>query len=45
MRPSKSKPGWGILVIPCELVNQNGEVVQRGEHKLMIRRRPEAART
>jgi acyl dehydratase len=45
MRPSKSKSDWGILVIPCELVNQNGEVVQRGEHKLMIRRRPEAART
>jgi len=42
MRPSKSKPGWGILNIPCELLNQNGEVVQRGEHKLMIPRRPGA---
>jgi len=40
MRPSKSKPDWGIVVIPCELINQNGEVVQRGEHKLMILRRP-----
>jgi acyl dehydratase len=45
MRPSNSKPGWGIVIIPCELINQNGEVVQRGEHKLMIPRRPEAATT
>jgi len=43
MRPSNSKPGWGIVIIPCELVNQNGEVVHRGEHKLMIPRRPGAA--
>jgi len=44
-RPSKSKPGWGIVMIPCELVNQNGEVVHRGVHKLMIPRRPEIAAT
>jgi acyl dehydratase len=43
MRPSKSRPGWGIVMIPCELVNQKGEVVQRGVHKLMIPRRPGAA--
>ena len=43
MRASKSKPGWGIVVIPTELINQDGQVVQRGEHKLMIPRRPEAA--
>lgn len=43
MRPSKSRPGWGIVSIPCELVNQKGEVVQRGEHRLMIPRRPGAA--
>jgi acyl dehydratase len=42
MRASKSKPGWGIVNIPCELINQKGEVVQRGEHKLMIPRRPGA---
>lgn len=42
MRPSKSKPGWGIVVIPTELINQDGQVVQRGEHKLMIPRRPDA---
>ncbi|MBN8478449.1 MAG: MaoC family dehydratase [Burkholderiales bacterium] len=41
-RASKSKPGWGIVVIPTELVNQRGEVVQHGEHKLMIPRRPGA---
>jgi len=40
MRPSKSKPDWGIVVIPTELFNQRGEVVQRGEHRLMVPRRP-----
>ncbi|MEY4767250.1 MAG: hypothetical protein RI907_3923 [Pseudomonadota bacterium] len=40
MRESKSKPGWGIVVLPSELVNQHGEVVQKGEHRLMIPRRP-----
>lgn len=40
-RPSKSRLGWGIVNIPCELINQNGEVVQRGEHKLMVPRRSE----
>jgi acyl dehydratase len=39
MRPTK-KPDWGIVVLPSELVNQDGEVVQLGEHKLMIPRRP-----
>jgi len=39
MRASKSKPGWGIVVLPSELINQNGEVVQRGEHRLMVPRR------
>lgn len=43
MRASKSKPGWGIVVLPCELVNQNDQVVHRGEHRLMIPRRPDAA--
>jgi acyl dehydratase len=42
LRASKSKPGWGIVVLPSELINQNGEVVQRGEHRLMIPRRPQA---
>lgn len=34
------KPGWGIVVLPAELVNRDGEIVQKGEHKLMILRRP-----
>lgn len=34
------RQGWGIAVMPTELVNQHGEVVQRGEHKVMIPRRP-----
>ena len=29
--------------LPSELINQEGEVVQKGEHKLMIPRRPTAA--
>lgn len=40
MRLSKSKPGWGIVVLPSELINQRGEVVQKGEHRLMIPCRP-----
>ena len=43
MRASKSKPDWGIVIIPTELINQKGEVVQRGEHKLMVPRRPQAS--
>ena len=43
MRASRSKPGWGIVVIPCELVNQDDQVVHRGEHRLMIPRRPDPA--
>jgi len=39
-RESKSKAGWGIVILPAELINQRDEVVQRGEHRLMIPRRP-----
>lgn len=39
-RESKSKPGWGIVILPSELINQHGETVQRGEHRLMIPRKP-----
>jgi hypothetical protein len=28
--------------MPAELINQNGQVVQKGEHRLMIPRRPGA---
>jgi acyl dehydratase len=34
-----SKPDWGIVVLPSELINQDGKVIQRGEHRLMIPRR------
>jgi acyl dehydratase len=40
MRLTK-RVGWGIVVLPSELINQRGEVVQLGEHRLMIPRRPE----
>ncbi len=42
MRTTK-RPGWGIVVLPSELINQRGEVVQRGEHRLMIPLRPAAS--
>lgn len=38
-RESKSRPGWGIVILPTELMNQRGEVVQRGEHRLMLPKR------
>ena len=38
-RESKSKPGWGIVILPSELINQRDEVVQKGEHRLMLPRR------
>ena len=37
---SVKRPGWGIVVLPSELINQKGEVVQLGEHRFMIPRRP-----
>jgi acyl dehydratase len=40
MRASQSKPGWGIVVLPSELLNQHDQVVQKGEHRLMVPRRP-----
>lgn len=41
-RASKSRPGWGIVVVPVELINQRGEVVQKGEHRVMVPCRPQA---
>jgi acyl dehydratase len=40
MRKTK-RAGWGIVVLPSELINQHGEVVQLGEHRLMVPMRPE----
>jgi acyl dehydratase len=36
------REGWGIVILPSELLNQRHEVVQLGEHRLMIPRRPGA---
>ncbi len=41
MRTTK-KPDWGIVVLASELIDQHGQVVQKGEHKLMIKRRLDA---
>jgi len=32
------KPDRGIVFLACELVNQRGETVQRGEHRLLVKR-------
>jgi acyl dehydratase len=41
-RLSKSRAGWGIVILPSELINQNNEIVQSGEHRLMIPLRPKS---
>lgn len=40
MRIPKSRSDMGILIIAIELLNQHGKVVQEGEHRLMVPRRP-----
>lgn len=40
MRASNSRPDWGIVVLATELIKTDGTVVQRGEHRLMVPRRP-----
>ena len=40
LRESKSKPDRGIIWEEGQMINQRGEVVQEGEHSLMIWRRP-----
>ena len=42
LRARKSCPGWGIVILLSELTNQLGAVVQKGERRLMIQRRPGA---
>ncbi len=37
-RPSGSKPDYGVVTLDMELVNQRGEVVQRGQNLFMARR-------
>lgn len=43
MRIPKSRDDMGILIIAIELLNQHGEVVQEGEHRLMVPRKQQAA--
>ena len=40
MRESKSKPDRAIICESNQMINQRGEVIQQGEHSLMIWRRP-----
>jgi len=42
MRESQSKPDRAIIWEGVQMVNQRGEVVQEGEHSLMIWRRPQS---
>ena len=42
-RVSKSRPELGIVNIAMQLLNQRGEVVQEGEHQLMVPLRPAAS--
>ena len=41
LRESKSKPDRAIIWENVQMINQRGEVVQAGEHSLMIWRRPQ----
>jgi acyl dehydratase len=46
MRIPRSRPHMGIVHVDVTLLNQRGEVVQEGEHQLMVPRRPaDAAET
>jgi acyl dehydratase len=40
-RPSRSRPGTGVVRLAVEVVNQNGEVVQRGHDVWLVACRPE----
>ena len=37
-RASRSKPDRGVVTLGLEVVNQRGEVVQKGENRLMVER-------
>jgi acyl dehydratase len=39
-RPSKSRPGMGIVIVDLEVINQEGVVVQDGFDVLMVNARP-----
>ncbi len=42
-RTPKSRADMGILFIAIDLLNQHGDIVQQGEHRLMVPRRPATA--
>jgi 3-hydroxybutyryl-CoA dehydratase len=42
MRPSKKKPNCGIVTLEMKLINQRGEVTQRGRSLFMVERRGES---
>ena len=37
-RPSRSKPDRGVVTVRYEVLNQAGDIVQRGENKMMVKR-------
>jgi acyl dehydratase len=39
-RPSRSRPGFGVTVEECRLVNQRKETILTGEHVSLVRCRP-----
>jgi len=39
-RPSQSRPGTGVVTLSTEVVNQDGEVVQRGTDVWLVAMRP-----
>ena len=39
-RESRSKPDRGIVTLDLELRNQRDEIVQKGQNRLMVQRRP-----
>ena len=41
-RPSSSRPEAGVVTEDIRLVKQDGSVVQRGKHVMLVRRRPAA---
>ncbi|MBI2321493.1 MAG: dehydratase, partial [Chloroflexi bacterium] len=42
-RASRSKPDRGFVAFDVEVVNQRGEVVQSGQWKLLVLRKPPEA--
>ncbi|MCY4188544.1 MAG: MaoC/PaaZ C-terminal domain-containing protein [Bryobacterales bacterium] len=38
-RASRSKPDRGVVTVRYQVLNQHGDIVQRGENKVLVRRR------